>query len=104
MTRMTAACALAAACLAMSPRPARAEQSISSFGHYQGYSAPLYPDQIKSSFYLPMRDGVRLAVDLYLPGVGGKTAPGQFPVVWHHSFERRAVTSPMVNGPTRRPS
>ena len=30
----------------------------SAFGVYQGYSPILYPDQIKTSFYLPMRDGV----------------------------------------------
>ena len=30
---------------------------------------------------VPMRDGVRLAVDLYLPGLNGKPAPGRFPVV-----------------------
>ena len=41
--------------------------------------AGLYPDQIKTSFYLPMRDGVRLAVDLYRPGVGNQPADGKFP-------------------------
>ncbi|HEV7691695.1 MAG TPA: CocE/NonD family hydrolase [Hyphomonadaceae bacterium] len=48
-----------------------------------------FPEQIKTSFYLPLRDGVRLAVDLYQPAVGGKAAPGRFPVVWHHTFDRR---------------
>ncbi len=72
-------------------------QKVSEFGVYQGYSTERYPDQIKSSFYLPMRDGVRLAVDLYRPGVGGKPAEGRFPVVWHHTLDRRAVTDPAVN-------
>jgi len=29
----------------------------------------------------PMRDGVRLAADLYFPAVKGRVAPGRFPVV-----------------------
>ena len=72
------------------PPPAK----MSAFGVYQGYSPALYPDQIKTSFYLPMRDGVRLAVDLYRPGINGKPAAGQFPVVWHHTFDRHYVTTP----------
>ena len=64
---------------------------LSAFGVYAGYSPALYADQVKSSFYLPMRDGVRLAVDLYRPGAGGRPADGQFPVVWHHVLDRRSV-------------
>src|ERR1700729_3370829 len=52
----------------------------SAFGVYRGLSPAIYPDQIKTSFYLPMRDGVRLAVDLYRPGVGNQAADGKFPV------------------------
>ena len=29
----------------------------------------------------PMRDGVRLATDLYLPATGGARAPGRFPAI-----------------------
>jgi len=70
---------------------AGAADKISAFGIYQGYSQQAFPDQIKSSFYLPMRDGVRLAVDLYRPGINGKAAEGKFPVVWHHTFDRHYV-------------
>ena len=66
---------------------------ISQFGVYQGYSPEAFADQIQSSFYLPMRDGVRLAVDLYRPGMGGKAVDGPFPVVWHHTFDRRNVSA-----------
>src|SRR3984885_13230208 len=69
----------------------------SAFGVYQGYSPVLYTDQIKTSFYLPMRDGVRLAVDLYRPGVGNQSAEGKFPVVWHHTFDRKSVSAPGAN-------
>jgi hypothetical protein len=65
----------------------------SAFAVYQGYSPALYPDQIKTSFYLPMRDGVRLAVDLYRPANGKDAATGSFPVVWHHTLDRRAVAA-----------
>ena len=64
----------------------------SAFGVYHGYSPALYPDQIKTSFYLPMRDGVRLAVDLYRPGIGNQAADGKFPVIWHHTFDRKLVS------------
>ncbi|HMH29863.1 MAG TPA: CocE/NonD family hydrolase [Steroidobacteraceae bacterium] len=69
----------------------------SAFGVYQGFSPVLYPDQIKTSFYLPMRDGVRLAVDLYRPAIGDQAADGKFPVVWHHTFDRRLVSAPGAN-------
>src|ERR1700722_4529325 len=69
----------------------------SAFGVYQGYSPILYPDQIKTSFYLPMRDGVRLAVDLYRPAIGEHAADGKFPVIWHHTFDRKGVSPPGTN-------
>src|SRR5580698_10081828 len=69
----------------------------SAFGVYRGYSPVLYPDQIKTSFYLPMRDGVRLAVDLYRPAIGDRAADGKFPVVWHHTLDRKGVSPPGTN-------
>jgi putative CocE/NonD family hydrolase len=66
---------------------------ISVFGVYEGYSPEAFPDQVQSSFYLPMRDGVRLAVDLYRPAINGKAAEGRFPVVWHHTFDRHYVAA-----------
>src|ERR1700689_5600573 len=86
-----------AACLLIAGPAYGAEDKASSFGVYQGYSPQAFPDQIKSSFYLPMRDGVRLAVDLYRPGINGKAAEGKFPVVWHHTLDRRAVSTPANN-------
>lgn len=69
----------------------------SAFGIYRGFSAAVYPDQVKTSFYLPMRDGVRLAVDLYRPAAGSQPAEGKFPVVWHHTLDRRAVSQPSAS-------
>jgi putative CocE/NonD family hydrolase len=42
-------------------------QKISEPGRYEGYSFPKYDDVESSSFYLTMRDGVNIAVDLHLP-------------------------------------
>ena len=36
----------------------------------------------RQSFYLPMRDGVRLAVNVYRPAAGGKPVAGKAPVVF----------------------
>jgi putative CocE/NonD family hydrolase len=56
----------------------------SSFGHYQPAAA--FSEQHVGSFYLPMRDGTRLAVTVARPAVNGAPAPGRFPVIWHHSL------------------
>jgi len=58
--------------------------AASSFGAYR--PAARYHEQVSESFYLPMRDGTRLAVRLDRPAVGGKPAPGRFPVLWQHSL------------------
>lgn len=38
---------------------------------------------IAKDVMLPMRDGVRLATDIYRPAIDGEAAPGEFP---HHSL------------------
>jgi len=40
---------------------------VSNPGEYSGYTTPKYDGIESSSFYLTMRDGVRIAVDLHLP-------------------------------------
>ena len=37
---------------------------------------------------VPMRDGVRLAFDVYRPGSGGAFAAGRFPVIMLHTWSR----------------
>ena len=56
----------------------------SSFGHYR--PAKQFTEQVTSSFYVPMRDGTRLAVFVARPAQGGKAVEGRFPVIWHHSL------------------
>jgi predicted acyl esterase len=55
-----------------------------SFGHYD--PQPEFTERVTESFYLPMRDGARLAVRLDRPAVAGEPAPGPFPVLWHHTL------------------
>src|SRR5580693_7853950 len=64
----------------------------SAFGVYQGYSPVLYSDQIKTSFYLPMLDGVRLAVYLYRTANGEHAGDGKFPVIWLNTYVRKWVS------------
>ncbi|MFM6852668.1 MAG: CocE/NonD family hydrolase [Sphingopyxis sp.] len=56
----------------------------SAFGHYQ--PPRIYTQQAVSSFYVPMRDGTRIAVSVARPARNGAAVDGRFPVIWHHSL------------------
>ena len=47
---------------------------------YEG-SSIAYDVEIRKNVMIPMRDGVQLAADIYLPSLHGQTAPGEFPVI-----------------------
>ncbi|HBJ92074.1 MAG TPA: hypothetical protein DDZ43_04285, partial [Hyphomonadaceae bacterium] len=67
------------------------ENLISAPGQYSGYSEPYYDGYERSSFYVPVRDGTRLAVDLFQPTQDGELADEPLPVVWMHSpYNRRS--------------
>lgn len=44
-------------------------------------STPTHGIIVARDVMMPMRDGVRLATDLYFPAAGGTVAPGRFPVI-----------------------
>ncbi|WP_243455707.1 CocE/NonD family hydrolase [Sphingosinicella sp. BN140058] len=71
-----------------------------AFGAYQ--PSRTYTEQVSSTFYLPMRDGVRLAMTVSRPARGGKAVDGRFPVIWHHSLsatqEPNDGTGPFAGG------
>lgn len=69
----------------------QAEEKISHFGEYKGYSEPVYDSWIRTSQYLTMRDGVRIAIDVIRPARGGKVAEERLPVIWSHNRYRRAT-------------
>jgi putative CocE/NonD family hydrolase len=73
---------------------ADAPQKISSPCRYEGYSAPLYSEWVRTSQYVPVRDGTRLAVDIYRPAVGGKPVPDPLPVIWTFTPYRRSFKLP----------
>jgi putative CocE/NonD family hydrolase len=59
-------------------------------GVYRGYSPQRYSESVKTSQYVTVRDGTRLAVDIYRPAVDGHAVDKRFPVVWVHTPYRRA--------------
>ena len=65
--------------------PVSPEASARGFGAYK--PAQPYAEQIVTSFYLPMRDGTRIAVSLHRPARNGEPVEGKFPVVWHHTLD-----------------
>ncbi|MGH9668086.1 MAG: CocE/NonD family hydrolase, partial [Bryobacteraceae bacterium] len=46
-----------------------------------GAAPPLFDSYAIRTDIVPLRDGVRLATDVYQPARGGKAAPGRFPVL-----------------------
>jgi len=69
---------------------AQEAERISKFGEYSGYSEEKYDSWVRSSQYITMRDGIKLAVDVLRPAVNGQVAEEQLPVVWSHTRYRRA--------------
>jgi putative CocE/NonD family hydrolase len=75
---------------------ATANEPISGFGEYQGYSESQYDykEWVKSSQYVTMRDGTKLAVDIYHPAQNGKAVSTPLPAIWtHHRYHRENVIS-----------
>jgi hypothetical protein len=64
---------------------------VSRFGEYSGYSEATYDAWNRHSVYVPMADGVELAVDYYLPTLAGAEATEPLPLVLHYTRYLRAV-------------
>jgi hypothetical protein len=52
-----------------------------------------YEVVLESNIRVPMRDGVKLATDVYRPARGGKPVPGRFPAIMERTPYGRNVTS-----------
>jgi putative CocE/NonD family hydrolase len=63
--------------LSMTPFAAMAADE---FGHYA--PAPKYHERVSETFYLPMRDGVRIAMRVTRPSIAGKSVSERLPVIW----------------------
>ncbi len=80
-----------AALLGGAAAPTGTETRVSRFGEYRGYSQATYDGWKRTSFYIPARDGTRLAVDLFLPTREGRLAAEPLPVIWTAHRYQRAV-------------
>lgn len=65
---------------------------ISEFGKYQGYSKALYDGSQRTSDYLMLSNGTRLAYDLILPTQKGVPADKPLPVLFKYTPYDRAWT------------
>jgi predicted acyl esterase len=62
----------------------------SSPGKYSGYSEAVYDGYQLTSQYVAVRDGTRLAIDIFRPTRKGALAKEQLPVLWMHTpYNRR---------------
>lgn len=71
-------------------KPKRVGYHASKFGKYVGYSQPLYDEWIRTSRYLEMSDGVKLAMDIIRPAKNGKPIEKPMPVIWNYYAYVRA--------------
>ncbi len=94
MRRILTACAsiiVLASCATDVSTPVTADGKVSRPSEYSGWSEKIYDGHQRTSFYVEVRDGTKLAVDLYRPTKGGVLADEKLPVVWMHSpYNRRA--------------
>src|ERR1700681_32874 len=82
---------LLAAALILAPATVAAAEKVSALGKYSGYSEAVSDGCVRTSRYVTVRDGTRLAVDIFQPARKGKVAPERLPVVWAHHRYQRAV-------------
>jgi uncharacterized protein len=83
---------------------------ISTFGKYQGYSTAVYDGSKRTSDYLTLSDGTRLAYDLIIPTKKGVPADKPLPALFKYTPYGRSWTifdkngklliSSFVDGPT----
>jgi hypothetical protein len=58
-------------------------------GKYEGYSQPLYNEWVKTSQYVTVRDGTKLALDIFRPAQNGQPVSTPLPVIWTHTRYHR---------------
>jgi putative CocE/NonD family hydrolase len=66
------------------------EEKVSRFNEYQGYSKPLYDGWMRSSQYVTVRDGTKIAIDILRPTKNGEVVEDPLPVIWTHCRYHRA--------------
>jgi putative CocE/NonD family hydrolase len=91
---LTPVASLLALCMLMSSAPCRAQQAPTDPGFGDYHPAPVYTERVSRSFYLPMRDGVRLAMRVSAPAQNGKAVEGRFPVIWQAGLSTSEQAGP----------
>ena len=77
------------------PTPPPTDQGkVSQLGQYSGYSTPMYTEWVRTSQYVAVRDGTKLAVDIIRPAMSGKAVEDKFPVLLDYERYGRAMKSP----------
>jgi putative CocE/NonD family hydrolase len=76
------------------PAVADTEEAISRPGEYSGYSEVLYDEWVRNSQYVEVRDGTKLAVDIYRPAADGVAVETPYPVLFEFTPYRRAYYRP----------
>jgi len=91
--RLTALAGIALCLSACTPKQNQSADPgrISEFGRYEGYSDSLYSGWVRTSEYVTMRDGVKLAVDIIRPAENGVPVDKKMPVLWTHSRYHRTA-------------
>jgi putative CocE/NonD family hydrolase len=75
-----------------------AQEKVSELGKYQGYSWPIYDGARRTSDYLTLLNGTRLAYDLILPTKKGVPTGGRLPVLFKYTPYLRTFTIFDKNG------
>ena len=70
---------------------AQPEQRISKPGQYQGYSQALFDGWQRTSQYITMRDGTRIALDVFRPTKSNVLHEERLPAIWEHRRYQRAA-------------
>jgi uncharacterized protein len=72
-------------------------QGVSKPGEYSGYSEATYDGWQRFSQYVQVRDGVKLAVDIYRPKSGSVLEQAALPVIFQFTPYRRATYTTITN-------
>ena len=68
------------------PAIAAKPEKVSAPGQYSGYAAQLYKEVVVQAVYVEVRDGTKLAVDIYRPATpSGQVIQKPMPVVWTYT-------------------
>lgn len=70
------------------------QPKVSAPGRYSGYSPQLYTEWVRESRYVAVRDGTRLAVNIFRPAIDHRAVEHPYPVVWMFTPYGRAHSLP----------